>query len=84
MVQASNNAADGKKTTKVNSISYWLSVAQLKQMLFSIAFGMHSLLRKNVFYGTYRLQRFADRQLVSQYKYIYKYIYIFKRYLKPM
>ncbi len=60
MVQASNNAANGKKTTKVNSISYWLSLGQLKtNVFFFSAFKMHSLLQKNLFHGTYRLRRLA-------------------------
>ncbi len=58
MVQASNNAANWKRTTKVNSISYWLSLAQLKANVYFIsAFRMHSLLHKSLFHGTYRLRR---------------------------
>ncbi len=38
-VQASNNAVNGKKATKVDPISYWLSLAQVKMnAYFSIAF----------------------------------------------
>ncbi len=58
MAQASNNAANWKRTTKVNSISYCLSLAQLKTNApFFIAFRMHSLLHESLFYGTYRLRR---------------------------
>ncbi len=58
IVQALHNAADWKRTTKVNSISHWLSQAQLKTKApFFIAFRMHSLLHKSLFHGTYRLRR---------------------------
>ncbi len=58
MVQTSNNAANWKRTTKVNSISYWLSPAQLEtDVFFFCALRMHSLLHKSLFHGAYRLQR---------------------------
>ncbi len=58
MVQALTNAANGKRTAKVNSISYWLSLAQLKTNApFFIAFRMHSLLHTSLCHGTYRLRR---------------------------
>ncbi len=54
MVQATNNAANRRRTTKVNAISYWLSLAQLKtNTAFFIALGMHSLSHKSLFHGTY-------------------------------
>ncbi len=57
MVRASNNAANWKITTKVNSISYWLSLAQLKpNATFFIAFRMHSLSHKSLFHDTSRFR----------------------------
>ncbi len=49
MVQASNIAVRCKGTTKGNSISYWLSLAQLKaNVFFRSAFRMHVLLHKSL------------------------------------
>ncbi len=66
MVQATNNAANWKRTTKVNSISYWLSLAEFKtNAAFFIAFRMHSLSHKSLFHGTYRLRRLTAFGFVS-------------------
>ncbi len=66
MVQASNNAANWKIMTKVNSISYWLSLAQLKtNAAFFFAFRMHSLSHKSLFHGSYRLRRLTAFLFVS-------------------
>ncbi len=61
MVQASNIAANRKRTTKMNSISYWLSLAQLNTNVFFLsALRMHSLLHERLFHGTYRLRRLTS------------------------
>ncbi len=66
MVRASNNAANRKRMTTVNSISYWLSLAQLKiNATCFIAFRMHSLSHKSLFHGTYRLRRLTAFGFVS-------------------
>ncbi len=66
MVQASTNAANWKRRSKVNSISYWLSLAQLKtNVAFFIALRMHSLSHESLFHCTHRLRRLTAFGFVS-------------------
>ncbi len=57
-VQASNNAANWKSTTKVNWISYWLSLANIKTNdPFFIDFWMQLPYHKSSFRDTYRFRQ---------------------------
>ncbi len=61
IVQASDNAANWKRTIKVKSSSYWLSLTQLKtNVSFFSAFRKHSLLHESLFHDTYRLRRLTS------------------------